>query len=115
MDTFLFSLFLLRNTHVVCPLSSVHISSATNSGDRILHMSPNGVLQSIELFQSPTAHSRGMEGSLSFNQDGDADAHAKKFRIGCRDAKEELSRADKHRLKGNATAVDTLESESNPL
>lgn len=56
-----------------------------------------------------------MEGSLSFNQDSDADAHAKKFRIGCRDAKEELSRADKHRLKGNATAVDTLESESNPL
>ena len=55
-----------------------------------------------------------MEGSLSFNQDGDADAHAKKFRIGCRDAKEELLGADKHRLKGNATAIDTLESESNP-
>ena len=56
-----------------------------------------------------------MEGSLSFNQDSDADAHAKKFRIGCRDAKEELLGADKHRLKGSATAVDTLESESNPL
>ena len=59
--------------------------------------------------------SRGIKGSLSFNQDGDADADAKKFCIGCRYAKEELLGADKHRLKGNATAVDTLESECNPL
>lgn len=77
-------------------------------------MSQNGVLRSIEFFQSTIAHSRGIKGSLSFNQDGDAHAHAKKFRIGCRDAKEELLGADKHRLKGNATAIDTLESESNP-